>query len=343
MPRPRATIFQRQAQHTVVSTAEAGRGRQRPAVDRRGRRRGTGLRPAARRRRSTSRRHPRTGPTSTPSGSSARPIRSRQDQQVGVVHGDGELSGRGLRQTPARVGAASRQPARPRCSHAAPHPAGEPLRRQVGLRRRRVARGSAGRGPRPPAGRTPRRRPRRRPGRAGGPARSCGAGGRRTRRPRGRPADPPGSARRGRRRTGSAARDSRAPAQTATSPASSSPVSRSSSAEAVMRVAPARSPGRSRVMSDRLVSTVTAAPSAAGPGRSAAATSSRSASRSCTTQCCGPGSSGASQRPIAPVPQPRSWITLAGRPPGGVARGARRGRRHGPRRRRARAGRAIPG
>ena len=27
------------------------------------------------------------------------------------------------------------------------------------------------------------------------------------------------------------------------------------------------------------------------------------------TQCCGPGSSGASQRPIAPLPQPRSWIT----------------------------------
>ena len=62
-------------------------------------------------------------------------------------------------------------------------------------------------------------------------------------------------------------------------------------------------------MSECLASTVTAAPSAAGPGASAAATASRSASRSCTTQCCGPGSSGASQRPIAPVPQPRSWIT----------------------------------
>ena len=100
-----------------------------------------------------------------------------------------------------------------------------------------------------------------------------------------------------------------APTQTVTSLANSSSVSMSSSAEAVIRVAPVRSPGCSRVMSDCLTSTVTAAPSAAGPGRSAAATSSRSASRSCTTQCCGPGSSGASQRPIAPVPQPRSWIT----------------------------------
>ena len=47
------------------------------------------------------------------------------------------------------------------------------------------------------------------------------------------------------------------------------------------------------------------------PGRpgSATASSSRSASRSCTTQCCGPGSRGASQRPIAPLPPPRSWTT----------------------------------
>ena len=71
-------------------------------------------------------------------------------------------------------------------------------------------------------------------------------------------------------------------------------------------------------MSDCRASTVTAAPSAAGPGRSAAATSSRSASRSCTTQCCGPGSRGASQRPIDPVPQPRSWITR--RPAAGSVR-----------------------
>ena len=110
-----------------------------------------------------------------------------------------------------------------------------------------------------------------------------------------------------------------------------------------MSVAPARSPGRSRVMSDCLASTVTAAPSAAGPGRSAAATSSRSASRSCRTQCCGPGSSGASQRPIAPVPQPRSWITR--RPVAGRCRREVLDEvaAHGPRRRRARAGRAIPG
>ena len=57
-------------------------------------------------------------------------------------------------------------------------------------------------------------------------------------------------------------------------------------------------------MSDRLASTVTP-----GAGGAATASSSRSASRSCTTQCCGPGSRGASQRPIAPLPPPRSWIT----------------------------------
>ena len=63
-------------------------------------------------------------------------------------------------------------------------------------------------------------------------------------------------------------------------------------------------PGASRVTSDRRASTVTAARAAP-----ATASASRSASRSCTTQCCGPGSRGASQRPIAPLPPPRSWIT----------------------------------
>ena len=62
------------------------------------------------------------------------------------------------------------------------------------------------------------------------------------------------------------------------------------------------------------------APSAAGR-RSATASSSRSASRSCTTQCCGPGSRGASQRPIAPLPPPRSWITR--RPAAGRCRARR--------------------
>lgn len=100
-----------------------------------------------------------------------------------------------------------------------------------------------------------------------------------------------------------------APAQAPANPDISSSVSRSSSAEAVTRVAPARSSGRSRAMSDRLASAVTRRPFAAEPGGSAMAISNRSASRSCRIQCCGPGSSGASHRPIAPVPQPRSWIT----------------------------------
>ncbi len=84
-------------------------------------------------------------------------------------HGDGEPSGRRLRQTPARVGVglggqlglAARTRRRP--SRRTTPPPARP-------RRRRAARGSAGRRPRRPAGRTPRRRPRRRPGRAGGPA-----------------------------------------------------------------------------------------------------------------------------------------------------------------------------
>ena len=86
--------------------------------------------------------------------------------------------------------------------------------------------------------------------------------------------------------------------------ARSSAARMSSSAEATMRLAPARSPFASRVTSDCRVSTVTAR-----PGGMAAAHSRRSASRSCTTQCCGPCRRGASQRPIAPSPPPRSWMT----------------------------------
>ncbi len=55
-----------------------------------------------------------------------------------------------------------------------------------------------------------------------------------------------------------------------------------------------------------------------GTGGAATASSSRSSSRSWTTQCCGAGSRGASQRPIAPLPPPRSWISrgpVAGRCP----------------------------
>ncbi len=49
------------------------------------------------------------------------------------------------------------------------------------------------------------------------------------------------------------------------------------------------------------------------PGGSATASSSSVSSRSCTTQCCGPASRGASQRPIAPLPPPRSWTTTGPR------------------------------
>ncbi len=225
-----------------------------------------------------------------------------------MVHGDCELPGCCLRQTSACVGVGLGGQLDLLLARGT-HPPGEPLRRQVGL----GGAESPGAGPDedlgPESAELLRRRPRRRPGRAGGPSRSCGVGGRRMRRPRLASSGSAGfrSTRPTTDRVSSTGQP--APAQTVTSPASSSPVSRSSIAEAVMRVASARSPGSSRVMSDCLVSTVTAAPSAASPGRSSAATASRSASRSCTTQCCGPGSRGASQRPIAPVPQPRSWIT----------------------------------
>ncbi len=73
-----------------------------------------------------------------------------------------------------------------------------------------------------------------------------------------------------------------------------------------MRSAPARSPGVRSVISDRRTSTVTAPRRRRERLRQAPAAS---ASRSCTTQCCGPGRRGASQRPIAPLPPPRSWIT----------------------------------
>ena len=147
-----------------------------------------------------------------------------------------------LRQTPARVDAGLGGQLDLLLAGGA-HPAGEPLRRQLGLRGAE----SPGAGPDENLGaqsaELPRRRTRRRPGRAGAPAPSRGVGGRRTRRPRGGPADPPGvsSTRPTTDRVSSTGHP--APAQTATSPASSSSVSMSSSAEAVIRVAPARSPG----------------------------------------------------------------------------------------------------
>ena len=96
-----------------------------------------------------------------------------------------------------------------------------------------------------------------------------------------------------------------------------------------MSAAPASSSRPSRVTSESLVSTVTADPSAAGPGRSVSATVSRSGSRSWRIHRCGPGRSGASHRPIAPLPQPRSWMTSGRRPAGGDA-GARRAPGIGP-------------
>ncbi len=75
------------------------------------------------------------------------------------------------------------------------------------------------------------------------------------------------------------------PLQAASILASSSAVSRSSSAEATTRLASASSPGGRSVTSECLASTVTAA----ARGGAATARSSRSASRSCSTQCCGRG------------------------------------------------------
>ena len=233
MPRPRATIFQRQAQHTVVSTARpAAAASARPSTVRTPSRNGPGAQAPDEdgERRGGAR---EAGPRPRGPAHRRRPICSRQDQQVGVVDGDGEL----VRPLPAPGAGArrrrSRRPARPpartrrRPTRRTTPPPGRP-------RRRRGARGSAGRAPRRPSRRTPRRRPRRRPGRAGGPASSRGAGGRRTRRPRGRPADPPGVSSTRPTTDSVSSTGQPAPAQAATSPASSSPVSRSSSAEAVI-------------------------------------------------------------------------------------------------------------
>lgn len=73
--------------------------------------------------------------------------------------------------------------------------------------------------------------------------------------------------------------------------------------------APASASVGSPATSECRACTVTWLPSAAGPGGRAVAISNNSASRSCSTQCWGPGSRGASQRPIAPLPAPRSWMT----------------------------------
>ena len=74
---------------------------------------------------------------------------------------------------------------------------------------------------------------------------------------------------------------------------------------------------RARVMSERLVSTMTRAPSAAGRGDVGGGDSRAGRRRGrAGPSAARPGSSGASHRPIAPLPHARSWITrtpVAGR------------------------------
>ena len=188
MPRPRATIFQRQARRTVMITAMSTAAAQRLAVDRTDAvdERASAQAPDEDGERRCDARE--AGPCPHAPGSSRCPICSGEDQQVGVVHGDGELPGCGLRQTPARVGLALGGQLDLLLARGT-HPSGEPLRRQISL-------GGAGRhglgrpGRRLPAGRTARRRRRRHPGRAGGSLPPHGAGARRRPRPPGRRVDP---------------------------------------------------------------------------------------------------------------------------------------------------------
>ena len=106
-------------------------------------------------------------------------------------------------------------------------------------------------------------------------------------------------------------------------------VSMSSSAEAVMSVAPARSPGAQP-------GDVGLAGSRTSTGWGTWAASSRSASRSCRTQCCGPGS--ARREPAAHRAGAAAEVVDHMRAPPG---GARPGRWRAPRRQPARAGRAT--
>ena len=246
--------------------------------------------PAPRRRRRAGRRG--TGPcrAATPGRRASRRQRrggrrcSWQRQQVGVVDGDGELPGRRLREPPLAVGASASSAGS--CSHAAGSSRratrssarrGRASRRQ-GLGRTRTSPPSCSAAAATASGPS---RPSRRWWALNAAARRASSGS------AGVSVTPPVTV---------IAISVGSPAQAPSIPASSSAVSMSSSAEAVTRLAPASSPGASRVMSDRRVSKLVAA------------SSSRPSSRSCTTQCCGPGSRGASQRPIAPLPPPRSWM-----------------------------------
>ena len=113
----------------------------------------------------------------------------------------------------------------------------------------------------------------------------------------------------------------------------------SSSADAVIRVAPARSPGASRVTSHCRGSTVTGAPSAAGRevGRGDLQQVGVAVVHDPVLRAGQPGREPAAHRPGAAA----EVVDHRGRSRAGAARGARRARASGPRRRPARAGRAI--
>ena len=157
---------------------EAGRGRQRPAVDRaqaveeRARAQAPdqdGERPGG----DGEADPPPRGPAARGAARGVRRRSSRQHQQVGMVDGDGELPGGRLRQAPVPVGAGLGGQ-RGLLLAGGGDPPVEPLGRQVGVGRVEApgARPDEDLGARRRGAR--RRRPRRRPGRAGG----RGAGGR---------------------------------------------------------------------------------------------------------------------------------------------------------------------
>ena len=171
-----------------------------------------------------------------------------------MANGDGERAGCRLSQTAALVeigigGQRGFMLAR------GVHPAGEPLDCEVAFRRAEPPWARSRRRPRLPAVGSPRQPRPPRPGRAGARAASCGAGARRMRPPLGRRADPPGAG--WTRPVTESANSTGHPAseQARISAVNSSHVRRSSRAEAVTSVAPAKSSGPSRVMSDTRVST----------------------------------------------------------------------------------------
>ena len=208
-PRPRATRLHRQAQHTVVTTRDAGRRGQRRAVD--------GADAVEERAGTQPPDQDREDTTAPPSEACPRPYglahlvpdllggcwpgfaavsrrtipirstRGRRPRFIGLHPGSASRSAwctvtasRPAAAPPA-VGARrrrSRRSARACCSHAAPSQPVNHSAVRAASRRRRAARGWAGRRPRRRVGRTRRRRRRRRPGRAARPRSVTGAGGR---------------------------------------------------------------------------------------------------------------------------------------------------------------------